>query len=201
MDGNVESFTNIKSYLIVVNGDVQVGDIISFEYTYQIPAQLSANNVLLGTLATYYKVNGVDTISESNKVTLKTVEEPVLTVETTSDAEGEVKEGQVITYTVTVKNDGKAKAEDITVTSLVAEGTTYLEEKETGELELNPDVNEIKIDIGEIEAGTSKSVSYKVQVDDNATEEMEKPDSIEDAIHIKFKLMIMQQKKWKNQIA
>ena len=178
---NVESFTNIKSYLIVVNGDVQVGDIISFEYTYQIPAQLSANNVLLGTLATYYKVNGVDTISESNKVTLKTVEEPVLTVETTSDAEGEVKEGQVITYTVTVKNDGKAKAEDITVTSLVAEGTTYLEEKETGELELNPDVNEIKIDIGEIEAGTSKSVSYKVQVDDNATEEMEKPDSIEDA--------------------
>ena len=178
---SVESFTNIKSYLIVVNGDVQVGDIISFEYTYQIPAQLSANNVLLGTLATYYKVNGVDTISESNKVTLKTVEEPVLTVETTSDAEGEVKEGQVITYTVTVKNDGKAKAEDITVTSLVAEGTTYLEEKETGELELNPDVNEIKIDIGEIEAGTSKSVSYKVQVDDNATEEMEKPDSIEDA--------------------
>ena len=178
---NVESFTNIKSYLIVVNGDVQVGDIISFEYTYQIPAQLSANNVLLGTLATYYKVNGVDTISESNKVTLKTVEEPVLSVETTSDAEGEVKEGQVITYTVTVKNDGKAKAEDITVTSLVAEGTTYLEEKETGELELNPDVNEIKIDIGEIEAGTSKSVSYKVQVDDNATEEMEKPDSIEDA--------------------
>lgn len=178
---NIESFTNVKSYLIVVNGDVQVGDIISFEYTYQIPAQLSANNVLLGTLATYYKVNGVDTISESNKVTLKTVEEPVLTVETTSDAEGEVKEGQVITYTVTVKNDGKAKAEDITVTSLVAEGTTYLEEKETGELELNPDVNEIKIDIGEIEAGTSKSVSYKVQVDDNATEEMEKPDSIEDA--------------------
>ena len=178
---NVESFTNIKSYLIVVNGDVQIGDIISFEYTYQIPAQLSANNVLLGTLATYYKANGVDTISESNKVTLKTVEEPVLTVETTSDAEGEVKEGQVITYTVTVKNDGKAKAEDITVTSLVAEGTTYLEEKETGELELNPDVNEIKIDIGEIEAGTSKSVSYKVQVDDNATEEMEKPDSIEDA--------------------
>lgn len=178
---NIESFTNVKSYLIVVNGDVQVGDIISFEYTYQIPAQLSANNVLLGTLATYYKVNGVDTISESNKVTLKTVEEPVLSVETTSDAEGEVKEGQVITYTVTVKNDGKAKAEDITVTSLVAEGTTYLEEKETGELELNPDVNEIKIDIGEIEAGTSKSVSYKVQVDDNATEEMEKPDSIEDA--------------------
>lgn len=178
---NVDSYTNIKSYLIVVNGDVQVGDIISFEYTYQIPAQLSANNVLLGTLATYYKANGVDTISESNKVTLKTVEEPVLSVETTSDAEGEVKEGQVITYTVTVKNDGKAKAEDISVTSLVAEGTTYLEEKETGELVLNPEVNEIKIDIGEIEAGTSKSVSYKVQVDDNATEEMEKPDSIEDA--------------------
>ena len=160
---NVESFTNIKSYLIVVNGDVQVGDIISFEYTYQIPAQLSANNVLLGTLATYYKVNGVDTISESNKVTLKTVEEPVLTVETTSDAEGEVKEGQVITYTVTVKNDGKAKAEDITANIQIPENVYYLEEN-NGVYTKNIDIKEITLDFGNVEAGEEKLLSYKVQV-------------------------------------
>ena len=160
---NVESFTNIKSYLIVVNGDVQVGDIISFEYTYQIPAQLSANNVLLGTLATYYKVNGVDTISESNKVTLKTVEEPVLTVETTSDAEGEVKEGQVITYTVTVKNDGKAKAEDIIANIQIPENVYYLEEN-NGVYTKNIDIKEITLDFGNVEAGEEKLLSYKVQV-------------------------------------
>ena len=177
----VESYTNIKSYLIVVNGEVAVGDVISYSYRYQIPAQLSANNVLMGTLATYYKANEVDSVIESNKVTLKTVEEPVLSVETTSDVEGEAKEGQVITYTVTVKNDGRAKAEDVTVTSLIAEGTTYLEQLETGEYSLNPDIDEIKLEIGEIEAGAAKSVSYKVQVDENATEEIEQPDSIEDA--------------------
>ena len=160
---NIESFTNVKSYLIVVNGDVQVGDIISFEYTYQIPAQLSANNVLLGTLATYYKVNGVDTISESNKVTLKTVEEPVLTVETTSDAEGEVKEGQVITYTVTVKNDGKAKAEDIIANIQIPENVYYLEEN-NGVYTKNIDIKEITLDFGNVEAGEEKLLSYKVQV-------------------------------------
>lgn len=160
---NIESFTNIKSYLIVVNGDVQVGDIISFEYTYQIPAQLSANNVLLGTLATYYKVNGVDTISESNKVTLKTVEEPVLSVETTSDAEEEVKEGQVITYTVTVKNDGKAKAEDIIANIQIPENVYYLEEN-NGVYTKNIDIKEITLDFGNVEAGEEKLLSYKVQV-------------------------------------
>lgn len=160
---NVESFTNIKSYLIVVNGDVQVGDIISFEYTYQIPAQLSANNVLLGTLATYYKANGVDTLAESNKVTLKTVEEPVLTVETTSDAEGEVKEGQVITYTVTVKNDGKAKAEDIIANIQIPENVYYLEEN-NGVYTKNIDIKEITLDFGNVEAGEEKLLSYKVQV-------------------------------------
>ena len=160
---NVDSYTNIKSYLIVVNGDVQVGDIISFEYTYQIPAQLSANNVLLGTLATYYKANGVDTISESNKVTLKTVEEPVLTVETTSDAEGEVKEGQVITYTVTVKNDGKAKAEDIIANIQIPENVYYLEEN-NGVYTKNIDIKEITLDFGNVEAGEEKLLSYKVQV-------------------------------------
>ena len=160
---NVDSYTNIKSYLIVVNGDVQVGDIISFEYTYQIPAQLSANNVLLGTLATYYKANGVDTISESNKVTLKTVEEPVLSVETTSDAEGEVKEGQVITYTVTVKNDGKAKAEDIIANIQIPENVYYLEEN-NGVYTKNIDIKEITLDFGNVEAGEEKLLSYKVQV-------------------------------------
>ena len=176
----LKSYTNVKSYLIVIEGEVAVGEIVSFKYPYMIPAQLSANNVVVATMATNYTAQGVETVAEAHKVVLKTVEEPVLTVETTSDAGEEVKEGQIITYTVTVRNDGKAEARDIKVTSLVAEGTTYLNQLESGEYELREDVTELTLDIGVVEAGVAKSVSYKVRVNDKATEEIEQPDSIED---------------------
>jgi len=176
---NVESYADIKSYLIVVENDIEVGDIISYSYKFSIPSQLSANNKIVSTMATNYKAKNIENTTEANKVILKTVDEPVLSVETTSDAGEEIKEGQIITYTVTVKNDGNAEAKDIKVTSKIENGTTYIEKQESGEYLLKEGIKELALDIGVVEAGSSKSVSYKVKVDENATEEIDKSNSIE----------------------
>lgn len=178
---SVESYKDIKSYLIVVENDVEVGDIISYNYKYNIPAKLSTNNAIVATMSTNCKIKDIENKTEASKVILKTVEEPILSVETTSDATDEIKEGQIITYTVTVKNDGRAEAKDIKVTSKIEEGTTYIEKQESGEYLLKKGIKELNLNIGVVEAGKSKSVSYKVKVDENATEEIEKPDSIEDS--------------------
>lgn len=176
----LKSYANVKSFMIVVEGDVQVGDVISYSFKYAIPEQLKANNSLAGTMATYYRAKETDYVAESHKVVLKTVEEPVLSVETISDAGEEVKEGQIITYTVTVKNDGRAEAKDIKLTSLVAEGTTYLETQDSGAYVERPDTKELTLNMGEIEANSSKSISYKVKVNESAVEEIEEPDSVEE---------------------
>lgn len=176
---SMETYSNVKSYLIVVKGDVEPGEVIAYDYRFSIPADLSANNSIVAPMATYYKVGDEESISEANKVVLKTVDAPELSVETTSDAGDEIKEGQVVTYTVTVTNNGKAEAVGVAVTSKIEEGTKYLEKNEDGTYSIAEDIKDLKLEIGTIPAGESKSVSYKVKVDEKAADEIEKPNTEE----------------------
>ena len=160
-----ENYENVKSYLIIVDDEVKEGDMLAYSYNFQIPEQLSNNIDLSGTYATYYTGTKTKGTVEPDKVVLTTGDAPVLKVETIADTdEASVVEGQIITYTVRVKNEGRSISENTIVNSLIPAGTTYIENGE-----LRPDVTELKIEIGDIRPGMTEEVQYQVQVNSVST--------------------------------
>ena len=53
VESDVQDFKEIKSYLIVVDGQVNIGDILMFAYNFEIPEKLGNNLDLCGTFGTY----------------------------------------------------------------------------------------------------------------------------------------------------
>ncbi len=154
------SIRGVKSYLIVVNQPVKIGDMLTFDYDFEIPANLTNNLDLVGTFGSYYTGTKTVGVGEPDKVVLTTGDAPVLKVETISNIdETSAVEGQRIKYTVKISNEGRSVAEDVVVNSIIPAGTTYVENGE-----LRPDVSELKIEVDEIGAGESKDVSYEVEV-------------------------------------
>lgn len=159
-ESEVEAFEKIKSYLIVVDGQVNIGDILMFTYNFEIPEKLGNNLDLCGTFGTYYVGETTKGIGEADKVVLSTVDAPVLKVETTSDVNQKfATEGQHIKFTVKVRNEGRSISENTVVNSMIPEGTTYVENGV-----LQPGVTQLRIDMGNLEPGASEEVTYEVQV-------------------------------------
>ena len=150
----------IKSYLIVINQPVKIGDMRTFVYDFEIPANLTNNLDLSATFASYYTGTKTVGVGEPDEVVLTTGDAPVLKVETISNTEETTAiEGQRIKYTVKISNEGRSVAEDVVVNSIIPAGTTYVENGE-----LRPDISELKIEVEKIKAGESEEVSYEVEV-------------------------------------
>ena len=155
-----ENFEEVKSYLIVINEKIEIGNILAYSYNFQIPEQLSNNLDLAGTYATYYKGTKTKGTVEPDKVMLTTGNAPILKVETVSDSDGEtLVEGQIVTYTVKVTNEGRSISTNTSVNSLIPSGTTYIQDGVP-----NSNVHELQIDMGDIRPGRTEEVSYQVQV-------------------------------------
>ena len=164
VESDVQDFKEIKSYLIVVDGQVNIGDILMFAYNFEIPEKLGNNLDLCGTFGTYYVGEETRGIGEADKVVLSTVDAPVLKVETTSDVNQKfATEGQHIKFTVKVRNEGRSISENTVVKSVIPEGTTYVENGV-----LRTDVKELNIDMGNIEPGEAEEVTYEVQVNSSS---------------------------------
>ncbi len=160
----IDNYEYVKSFLIVIDGTVQVGDILSYKYNFEIPSDLNNNLDLAGTFGTYYVGTKTRGTVEADKVVLTTGDAPVLKVETTSDSdEASVVEGQRIKYTVKVTNEGRTVSTNTVVNSLIPAGTTYVQDGE-----LNPNVTELRIDMGDIKPGRSEEITYEVEVNRSA---------------------------------
>lgn len=159
-----EDIRQVKSYLIVIDGTVEIGSILQYSYDFEIPANLSNNLDLCGTFGSYYTGTVTAGLGEPDKVVLTTGDAPVLRVETTSDTDqATAVPGQRIRYTVKVTNEGRTVSEETVVNSIIPQGTTYIENGE-----LRPDVTELKIEMDNIEPGRSEEATYEVQVNENA---------------------------------
>ena len=184
----VSDFTKVKSFLIVVDGKVDVGDILVYSYNFNIPANLTNNIDLAGTFATYYKDEASESVTEADKIVLTTGDAPVLSTEVTSDCDGTtVVPGQHIKYTVKVKNEGRSTSENVVVNQLIPEGTTYV--NENGILE--PDTTELRIELGKIAPGRTAEAVYEVEVQGDTTVSSEistsanvEADGLEEPIYI-----------------
>lgn len=155
-----EDFSKVKSYLIVIDGDVEIGNVLMYSYDFEIPANLGNNLSLCGTFGTYYVGTKTVGVGEADKVVLSTGDSPELKVETVSDIdESSVTEGQRIKYTVSVTNVGRSVAEGVIVNTTIPNGTTYVENGI-----LRADITDLRIDIDKIEPGKSEEVTYEVEV-------------------------------------
>lgn len=128
------NLANVKSYLIVVeNTTLNTGDGISFNYEVTIPENLQYNQTAYQDYVAYFNNNlpsgKVEDKVVSTKLGITTGRGPVLEASLTSDtAENvEVQTGEIIKYTLTVKNTGTEPAENVEATINVPEGLKYQE--------------------------------------------------------------------------
>lgn len=144
---------NSKSYLIVVNEDVNQARELNFTYNVELPENLNYGVKAISSYKVEYEEgsktskkiasingtkevayllaeqsDGADTIlsKEATQVSLTTGEGVILegTLEDNT-VDGTVYTEQVVTYTVTVTNKGTADAENVKVTVPVPEGMVY----------------------------------------------------------------------------
>lgn len=161
--------SKVKSFMIVLNNyELAVGEQLKFQYTFKTDTDLKFDKSLFANFGSYYSYNGIASSSEANKIGLTTGNGPTLRVEKTSSipAGTTVKEGDTITYTITVYNDGDVDANNIVIKDQIPENTTYLKE-ENGNYVEDASITTITSDTKDtLAAGENLSISFTVKVND-----------------------------------
>lgn len=135
-------FSTIKSYMIVFeNYEFKQGEKIDMFYNFLVPEMIDLNNSLFGTFGVQYeKASEVGTHEESvsaDVVGLTTGKGPVMKIEqkVSVGEDGVIQEGQIIKYTITVKNAGTNNIENLKIKDLLPEYSVYAEYQAPGSLQ------------------------------------------------------------------
>lgn len=122
----------VKSYLIVIQDyKMETGEIIGFGYNIDIPENLNYNKTLASNYAVFYNEQQEETVSKpvqvagATPVTLTTGEGIEVETNLSTNVQGDIREGERIKYTLSIKNIGSKDANDITVKVPIPEGTIY----------------------------------------------------------------------------
>lgn len=168
-----KSISNIKSYLIVINEGLKAGEILVFSYDFEIPEKLECDRKLYTTFTTFYSDENEKMVSkEADVIGLETVTTPKITAKVTSNAGNVVTEGQIIEYTVKVKNEGEELAENINFSFDIPKNTVYVKyitraDARKGYYKKEKNVKQININVGNIEPKEEKIYTYLVEVNEN----------------------------------
>lgn len=184
---NITDSSKVKKYLIIVD-ELDILEEMNIDYVATIPENLEYNKVAQEGYEVYYTnvATGVESKIDLDKLTLETGKGPV--VETTLNAfvageerTKEVKEGEIIKYTVTVSNTGSEDISNVNVVGKVPEGTIYVEKNKppTGMgigdnkyeafLEDTTKKN-VEFNIEKLKVGETITKSYLVKVNKGAIE-------------------------------
>lgn len=122
------NLSTIKSYMIVINSTLAVGQQVKFTYDFALPANLNYNKILFANFGATYNVNGNINSAESGKIGLTTGQGPVLSATKTASltSGSTVKEGDIITYSITVNNTGSVAANNVIITDNIPANTVYV---------------------------------------------------------------------------
>ena len=121
----VSNIGEMKSYMIVVKGEVEAGAVLRYSYDFEIPEKLEYEVSMAGSFGAYYNNNSeVAVVYEStvaDKVGVTTEAGPKVEAFLSVDiGDGtEVGECRFLNYTLEVKNTGSVRAENIEVTNPV----------------------------------------------------------------------------------
>ncbi len=137
----IANVTEVKSFMIMVKGNMAPGAVLRYTYQFEIPEKLPYEANISGSFGIYYNNNtDVAIIYESvlaDKVSLKTEAGPKVEALLSVDVgDGtEVGEARFLNYTLKVKNVGSVVAENITIKNPVPQYTVlyeYMEEAFVG---------------------------------------------------------------------
>lgn len=173
-----EDLSKVKSYLIVLKDyEMQIGEKLEFKYDIEVPAGLELGNSAHGTYIIYYDNKKDDVVFENISVPsvigLTTGEAPKLEIEIKSDVpENEpARSGQIIKYTIKVKNVGEVLSSQVFVTSNIPEGVTYTELVLGGNYSNDyykeyPEKKSFNKLLNDIKPGEEQIVEYAVKVNE-----------------------------------
>lgn len=127
---DVQDFSQIKSYMIVVDGNLSAGSVLKFTYDFEIPEQLPYDKMLYGSFGGFYNKISENVVSyestEADKVGLATEKTPdyAITVKPKND-NNNICYGQIVTLEVEVENHSKGDLKDDKLYVTIPTGTVY----------------------------------------------------------------------------
>ena len=169
---NPENLSEVKSYLIAITGEVAKGAELGFNYKVELPANLSYDNKTYTTYKVYYdnKMENA-TLGETKLagiIGLTTGAKPDITVEVKSSIDT-VREGQIVKMKTLIKNEGTKTVKNTKVNIPVPENATFVQYVD-GNGFYEEDGKTKTINVGDIEAGKTKQISYYVKFNDDVFE-------------------------------
>ncbi|MEG0794312.1 MAG: hypothetical protein RSG95_00770 [Bacilli bacterium] len=132
------------SYQVLVNSNMSTSQIDNVA-TVAIPNQPIKNTNIVST-----KISNADLTSNGNFI--KTVDKQVAS------------QGDILTYTITLKNTGNVSANNVIVTDILPNGTTYIPFSTTSNLPFSGDPTSTITLTGPITPNTTATISFKAKV-------------------------------------
>lgn len=179
---SIDDPSNVKKYLVVID-KMEMYEELDLSYHLEIPSGLEYNKIAKQSYDIYFTnaETGIRETLNLGDLTLETGKGPV--VDTTLKAyignkeANNVKEGDIVTYSVTVTNTGSEDAKDIKAVGKIPENTAYVkanemeyemsdEEIEFTPFSINQDIQNIGFDVQNLTVGESVTKTYQVKVND-----------------------------------
>ncbi len=167
---NPTQLSDIRSYLIVISGEVVASSQLTFSYTATLPENLEYGNSSYQMYKVYYdNQTSSATIGEtkvSGIVGLTTGESANIEVTLTSNMEqnSNVTENQIVRFFVNVKNTGEAEAENVTINIPVPDGTAYTQYDSSYQTYTDSTEKNVTIALGNLKAGEETTATYELKM-------------------------------------
>ena len=180
----VSDFSEIKSFMIVVNGELPAGTVLKYTYNFEIPEELGYDAEIYGNFGAYYNNNMENTVkyesAKADKVGLITESSPELKV-TVSPYGGNknIYYGQILQLEAKVENNTKEDIENATLKVTIPDGTVYTEhefyeqEDSNGVFQRYTDDENIKekeFEVSNLAVGDVTTFTFDVRVLDSKEE-------------------------------
>ncbi len=175
---DIKDLKNVKSYLIVVDGEIEPATQLKFDYKVELPENLPYNKSSYSNYKVYYDNKTPQAIlgetKESGIMGFTTGQGPELSMQLSSNIpkyseESDIRyiaKGGAGRFWLEIKNTGKMKATNAKATIEIPDGSRvvkYVEDR--GEYQISSET----IELGDIEPGESKKISYYIQATNQYT--------------------------------
>ena len=136
---SASDMSKVKSYMITLSGTMNIGEMFTFSYKANIPANLEHEKSAYETYAMFFTNNkpegAISDKAYASTIGLTTGTMPKLTASLSSDiADGSsVQSGSLLKYKLTVENEGSEDSTDATLTIPLDSSITYVEKDESSE--------------------------------------------------------------------
>lgn len=174
------NLANVKSYLITTSDyEILKGKEVEFKYDVEIPENLVHEKASYQMYKVYYgNVTEVGTLTETKEspiIGVTTGEEPKLEVKLSSRFEQntEVRERQIVKYTATITNTGDIKVQNVKLHVTAPDGTSHIKYVNNGYDFEEDDTKTKEIDVGNVEKGETKEVSFELKMLEDLVEDNE----------------------------